>query len=89
MPFPLSDATALILRLEMEQSPSAKIGLDFKDTWRELGEAYSDLANSINNVFYDFHALVALLFSDKKEDFQKLKSNIEEQVCTEVKYYPK
>ena len=39
---------------------------DLKDRWREIAQAYSEeLSEGINNVFYDYHALVALLFGDQ------------------------
>ena len=54
MPFPMSDTTALLLRLEMDGKPK---GVDLKDTWREIGETYANM-DTVNNTFYDFHMLV-------------------------------
>ena len=76
MSFPLSDAIALLLRLEMYGKPT---GTSFKDRWRELGNVCVDLCGSINNYFYDFHALVATLFGDKRAAAEKLQANINEQ----------
>ena len=56
-PFPLSDATALLLRLEMENDMVSSPSADLKDRWRELASAYEDM-ESVNNVFYDFHLMV-------------------------------
>ena len=55
--------------------------MDLSDDWRELGQAYLDMADSVNNVFFDFHALVAFMFGGQKEAATKLISAIEEQVC--------
>ena len=60
-PFPLSDATALLMRLQMEPTP---IGIDFKDRWRELGIMYQNLLETMPPsmyIFYDFHALLGCL----------------------------
>ena len=70
------DAISLLLRLEMYGKPS---GTSFADRWRELGNVAVDLCDSINNVFYDFHALVAALFGDKRAAAEKLQANIREQ----------
>ena len=63
--FVLSDATSLLIRLELEGKP---IGVDLKDRWREIAEIYEnnqmDAAGA--QTFYDFHILIALLFGDKQ-----------------------
>ena len=76
MSFPMSDATALLLRLEMFGKPA---GTSYQERWRELGNVCVELCDSINNVFYDFHALVATLFGDKRAAAMKLQANINEQ----------
>ena len=78
-PFPLSDATALLLRLQLESS-----NLDLAEDWRDLGEAYLDFSESINSLFYDFHAMVALLFGKEERAFYNLKHSIEEQVSFRI-----
>ena len=64
--FTLSDATSLLMRLELEGQP---LGVDLKDRWREIAEVYEnnqmDAAGA--QTFYDFHILIALLFGDKKQ----------------------
>ena len=64
--FVLSDATSLLMRLELERKPN---GVDLKDRWREIGEIYEN--NQIEaagaHIFYDFHILIALMFGDKKK----------------------
>jgi hypothetical protein len=64
--FQLSDATSLLMRLELEGKP---IGVDLKDRWREIAEIYEnnqmDAAGA--QTFYDFHILIALLFGDKQK----------------------
>ncbi len=57
MPFPLSDASALLMRLEMGDA-EVKAGLDLKDRWRELAQVGYEKMDSVNNVFYDCHMLV-------------------------------
>ena len=67
-PFPLSDATALLMRLQMEPTP---IGIDFKDRWRELGIMYQNLLETMPPsmyIFYDFHALLGCLYGNERYD---------------------
>ena len=58
--FLMSDASALLLRLEMEKVPG------LKDRWRELGEfVKAKHSGSVgNHFFYDVNILVALLFGE-------------------------
>ena len=80
MAFPLSDATALLMRLDMEDfQPKGNPSL--KDRFRELAEVYSEnLSDSSNNLFYDFHALLALQMGNQKPSADKLRQGIKEQV---------
>ena len=69
--FLMSDATALLLRLEMEKVPG------LKDRWRELGEfVKTKHSGSVGcHFFFDIHVLVGLLFgesgSESVEAFDK------------------
>jgi hypothetical protein len=74
MMFPLSDATSLLLRLEMDGKER-----NLKDRWRELGQAYMELDDSFNNVFYDYHAVVATLFGGQRVTAEKVLDSIREQ----------
>ncbi len=74
-PFPLSDAVAFLLRLEME---GFSIEED-KEAWREIAVAYEDQADSINNVFYDWHALAAFIYGDKEPEAARLRKAVMEQ----------
>ena len=38
--FPLTDATSLLMRLQMEPE---SIGIDLKDRWREVGKMYQNI----------------------------------------------
>ena len=62
--FQLSDATSLLLRLEMEGVPK---GIDLKDRWRETGKMYEAHLGDLNSAyFYAFHAMAASLFGEHK-----------------------
>eukprot|EP00095_Tigriopus_kingsejongensis_P000655 maker-scaffold1335_size46909-snap-gene-0.13 protein:Tk00655 transcript:maker-scaffold1335_size46909-snap-gene-0.13-mRNA-1 annotation:"predicted protein" len=75
--FGMSDAASLLLRFQMVSSAK---GIDLSDRWRELGQVYKEsLSHSIENVFYDFHPLVTLLFSGEREAALKLKEEILDQ----------
>ena len=69
--FVLSDATSLLMRLELEGKP---IGVDLKDRWREIGEIYENnqMETAGAHIFYDFHTLIALLFGDKRKAAKEL-----------------
>ena len=58
--FLMSDATALLLRLEMEKVAG------LKDRWRELGEfVKTKHSGSVGlHFFFDVHVLVGLLFGE-------------------------
>ena len=64
--FALSDATSLLMRLELEGQP---IGVDLKDRWREIAQIYENnhMDTAGTRTFYDFHILIALLFGDKQK----------------------
>ena len=63
--FPLSDATAILMRLELE---SERTGLDLKDRWREVASLYKDIVESSSTkfLFYDFHALLGCLYGNQR-----------------------
>lgn len=65
-----ADATALLLRLEMEDVQ----GLDLQDHWREVGNMYSEIIDDTSTfrLFFDFHALLGCLFGDQKSSATKL-----------------
>ena len=65
-----ADATALLLRLEMEDVQ----GLDLQDHWREVGNMYSEIIDETSTfrLFFDFHALLGCLFGDQKSSATKL-----------------
>ena len=69
--FVLSDATSLLMRLELEGKP---LGIDLKDRWREIGEIYENnqMEAAGAHIFYDFHTLIALLFGDKRKAAKEL-----------------
>ena len=69
--FVLSDATSLLMRLELEGKP---LGIDLKDRWREIGEIYENNQTEAAgaHIFYDFHTLIALLFGDKRKAAKEL-----------------
>lgn len=71
-PFQLSDATALLLRLEMENC-----GLDLKNRWREVANLYENIVDDTAtvNLFYDYHALIGLLYGGP--DTKKVKCTFE------------
>ena len=59
----MSDATSLLMRLELESLPS---GVSLKDRWREVALLYEEhIENSDASLFYDFHAVLACLYGDK------------------------
>lgn len=73
--FPLSDATALMMRLQLENQPQ---GLELKDRWRELANIYSDIVDDTvtDFLFYDFHALLACLYGQDKTSANKIVDRI-------------
>ena len=75
-PFPLCDASALLLRLEMYNKPK---GTSYDARWRELGAVAEEYCDSVNYFFYDYHVLLALLFGDKRAASAKLQGIIKEQ----------
>jgi len=61
----ITDATSLLLRLQMEGKPK---GVDLNDRWRELGrfcEAHYEEWCVGSNFFFDFHTLISLLFGGR------------------------
>ena len=52
--FPLTDATSLLMRLQMEPE---SIGIDLKDRWREVGNMYQNIVETDSTMFIfdDFH----------------------------------
>ena len=74
--FVLSDATSLLMRLELEGKP---IGVDLKDRWREIGEIYENnhMETAGAHIFYDFHTLIALLFGDKRKAAKELTEKLD------------
>ena len=74
--FVLSDATSLLMRLELEGKP---IGVDLKDRWREIGEIYENnqMETAGAHIFYDFHTLIALLFGDKRKAAKELMEKLD------------
>ena len=73
---PLSDAAALLFRLEMEGRPLPPAAL--KDRWRELAQVYDQL-DSVNNFFYDFHLLAATLYGDNASKYSSVLAELTEQ----------
>ena len=69
--FVLSDATSLLMRLELEGKP---IGVDLKDRWREIAEIYegNHMEAAGAQTFYDFHILIALLYGNKHKAAEKI-----------------
>ena len=63
--FPLSDATALLLRLQME-SKHAALGAELAERWREVANLYSNIVDDTATqfLFYDMHALLGCLFGN-------------------------
>ena len=74
--FVLSDATSILMRLELEELP---MGLDLKDRWREIASIYENnhLDSAGAMTFYDFHILIALLFGDKRKAAQRIIDSLE------------
>ena len=62
----MSDATSLLLRLEMEGGCKTQDGTDLKARWRELGEYLKNFhADKVGtNFFYDIHVLIGLLLDE-------------------------
>lgn len=69
--FPLSDATSLLLRLQMEPVVT---GIDFKDRWREVANLYQSIIDdtATMHLFYDFHALLGCLYGNDMSSANKL-----------------
>ena len=63
--FPLTDATSLLMRLQLEPEP---IGIDLKDRWREVGNMYQNIVETDSTMFIfdDFHALLGCLFGNER-----------------------
>ena len=63
--FPLTDATSLLMRLQMEPE---SIGIDLKDRWREVGNMYQSIVETDSTMFIfdDFHALLGCLFGNER-----------------------
>ena len=63
----LSDATALLMRLEMECSSQPR-GIDLKDRWREVANMYAGIIDNTAtmHLFYDVHALLGCLYGNDK-----------------------
>ena len=59
----MSDATSLLLRLEMERGPK---GIDLKDRWREVADIYEKHQTGLvgDSFFFDLHVLIGLLFGE-------------------------
>ena len=74
--FVLSDATSLLMRLELEDQP---LGIDLKDRWREIGEIYENnqMEAAGAHIFYDFHTLISLSFGDKRKAAKELMDNLD------------
>ena len=74
--FPLTDATSLLMRLQLESEP---IGIDLKDRWREVGNMYQNIieTDSTMFIFDDFHALLGCLFGNERESASKLLNSLE------------
>ena len=65
--FHLSDATSLLMRLELEGLPA---GVSLKDRWREVARMYEDHIESSDAIlFYDFHTALACLYGDKVNEY--------------------
>lgn len=77
MPFPLSDASSLLLRLQMFNEDLQKGEL--RERWRELGQMYTEFADGINTVFYDANAVIGLVFGEEEAAAGKLVEAIREQ----------
>ncbi len=62
--FHLSDATSLLMRLELEDF--RPVGVSLKDRWREVALLYADQVEASDAMlFYDFHTLLACLYGDQ------------------------
>ena len=74
--FPLTDATSLLMRLQLEPEP---IGIDLKDRWREVGNMYQNIVETDSTMFIfdDFHALIGCLFGNERESASKLLNSLE------------
>lgn len=74
--FVLSDATSLLMRLELEGKPN---GVDLKDRWREIAAIYENnqMEAAGAQTFYDFHILIALLFGDKRKAAEQIIDRLE------------
>ena len=66
--FPLTDATSLLMRLQLEPEP---IEIDLKDRWREVGNMYQNLVETDSTMFIfdDFHALLGCLYGNERYAF--------------------
>ena len=65
-PAPLSDATSLLMRLQMELEP---FGIDLKDRWREVGNMYHDIMEDnppTKLMFDDIHTLIGCLYGNQR-----------------------
>ena len=63
--FGLSDATSLLMRLQLEDAPK---GLDLKDRWREIAILYDGILDDTmtQHLFYDLHALLGCLYGARE-----------------------
>ena len=65
-PAPLSDATSLLMRLQMELEP---FGTDLKDRWREVGNMYHNIMEDnppTKLMFDDIHTLIGCLYGNQR-----------------------
>lgn len=80
-----ADATALLLRLEMED-----IALDLQDYWREVANMYAETIEDTATfrLFFDFHALLGCLFGQDKSSATKLLDSLTAFAEVSDKEYP-
>ena len=74
--FVLSDATSLLMRLELEKKPN---GVYLKDYWREIAMIYENnqMEAAGANTFYDLHILIALLFGEKRDAAKQIMDRLD------------
>lgn len=78
MPFPMSDACSLLLRLDMDgYKPSSG---SLSDRWRDIGQAYEGFGGDYT-VFYDIHALIGKALSNNRSGAERLRDEIREQAA--------
>jgi len=62
----------------MEKKRGCQALPDLQERWNEFSRAYDDL-ESVNNVFYDFHAMAAATMAGQEEKCKHFTNSVREQ----------